>query len=375
MKKYMILCASALLALAACTKVAPVAETQHEIGFQVASYATKANSALPEDTVFGAYSWYTNEAGTTVAQMTNEKVGKRGTEWKTIENTFYWPKTGSIDFISYSPWMENGPSEITATSLKFNAFKVGELDANNGFTANGVDLMYADKALKQTQNGTEYVAVSNVTGGVPTLFHHALANVSFKIQANFLEWTDPQTQSKTTWKVTVKSAKLNGAYTQGDLALTSTATAAAWTKPTDDVWTNLSAPVAFDLISAEDGVALTSKAKGETPTDLSDFGFVIPQKLGDAQTLTLVMDIETTQPNKVTFTQPNVTRTVKLNTGKNGNDAIAAWKMNQKIVYTILVKPTKGTNPDNPDDPTDDVITFDPAVAGWDEVLGATIQL
>ena len=32
-------------------------------------------------------------------------------------------------------------------------------------------------------------------------------------------------------------------------------------------------------------------------------------------------------------------------------------------------------NPDNPDDPTDDVITFDPAVAGWDEVLGATIQL
>ena len=125
MKKYMILCASALLALAACTKVAPVAETQHEIGFQVASYATKANSALPEDTVFGAYSWYTNEAGTTVAQMTNEKVGKRGSEWKTIENTYYWPKTGSIDFISYSPWMVNGPAEITAESLKFNAFKQG----------------------------------------------------------------------------------------------------------------------------------------------------------------------------------------------------------------------------------------------------------
>jgi len=375
MKKYLILCASALLALAACSKVAPVAESQHEIGFQVASYATKANVAIPDDTVFGTYSWYTNEAGTTVAQMTNEKVGKRGAEWKTIENTYYWPKTGSIDFISYSPWVSGGPTEITATSLKFTAYKVGEVDANGGFTANGVDLMYADKALKQKENGTEYTRISGVASGVPTLFHHALANISFKIQANFLEWTDEQTQSKTTWKVTVKSAKLGGAYTQGDLALTSTAAATTWTKPTGDVWTNLAAPVEFELISAADGVALTSKAKNETPTDLSEFGYVIPQQLGDAQTLTLVMDIETTQPNNVTFTQPNVTRVVKLNTGKNGNNAIGVWKMNQKIVYTILVKPTFGSDPANADDPTDDVITFDPAVVDWEVIDGATIQL
>ena len=375
MKKYLILCASALLALAACSKVAPVAESQHEIGFQVASYATKANVAIPDNTVFGTYSWYTNEAGTTVEQMTNEKVGKNGTEWKTIENTFYWPKTGSIDFISYSPWVQGGPTEINATSLKFTGYSVGKVE-NGVFTSNGTDLMYADKALNQTENITPgtYYDVSRANG-VPTLFHHALANVAFKIQANFLEYLDPADASKkTTWTVTLKSAKLGGVYTKGDLALTSTAAASAWTKPTDDVWTNLADAIEPELVA--EAFDLTSKAKNEEPTNLADFGYMIPQKLGATQTLTIVMDIKTVQPNGVEFTQPDVTRVIELNKGVKGDgSAITAWKMNQKIVYTILIKPTHGTNPDNPDDPTDDIITFDPAVASWDIVEGATIQL
>jgi len=378
MKKYLILCASALLALAACSKVAPVAEPQHEIGFQVATYATKANVAIPDDTVFGSYSWYTNEAGTTVEQMINEKVGKVGKEWKTTENTFYWPKSGSIDFISYSPWVAGGPSEVSTTSLKFTGYSVGKVE-NGVFTSNGADLMYADKALDQTENGTKYVDISEVTSGVPTLFHHALANVSFKIQANFLEYADPMDASKkTTWTVTLKSAKLGGVYTKGDLALTADADEAAWTKPANDVWTNLADPIAPELVPDGKPFNLTSKTAvpEQKPTDLSAFGYVIPQPLGADQTLTLVMDIVTVQPNGVTFTQPDKEFTVRLSTGKDKDgNAISAWKMNQKIVYTILIKPTLGSDPGNPDTPEDDIITYDPAAVDWEVIEGATIQI
>jgi len=386
MKKYLIISAAALVALAACSKVVS-SEPEQEITFQVATYATKANEALDDDTVFGSYAWYTNEDGDETAMFENEQVKKSGTEWKTVGGPYFWPKTGSIDFISYSPWMDvkkgEGPSVITLESLKFDDFKVGEVAADGSYTANGIDLMYADKALDQQKNDTKYKETSGVTSGVPTLFHHALANVSFKIQANFLEYTDPETQQKTTWTVTVKSAKLGGIYTQGDLALTSAATATEWTKPTDNVWTGLDAKVDnYELITKEGGEILTSKtaSPAQTPTTIGELGFVIPQKLlDDQQTLTLVMDIVTNQPNNVSFTQENVTRTVNLNTGKykenNEVKPIKAWEMNQKIVYTILVKPTYGSNPNNPDDPTDDIITFDPAVAGWTEISGATIQL
>ena len=90
MKKYLILSAAALLALAACTKQVPVAEDQREISFQVANFVqTKAdNDAETNQTTtaakpgeftnadFGAYCWRTPEAGASeaVEYFSNERV-------------------------------------------------------------------------------------------------------------------------------------------------------------------------------------------------------------------------------------------------------------------------------------------------------------
>ena len=388
MKKFFIIASAALLALVACNKVENTAQLQKEIRFQVANYVqTKATGVqYPQDSKFGTYAWYTNEENTVTEFIKNEKVGYVNGEWRVLAWTPYWPKTGSVDFISYSPWTEDGPSTISGTKLEFLEYKVGEI-ANEAYTANGVDLMYADKALKMTKNVDEVKdnAAEGTTdsgfNGVPTFFHHALAKLSFKIQANFLEHTNEADanagleESTTTWAITVKSAVLAGIYTQGDLKLTSTATATAWTKPTDNVWTGLAAPASLELIDSD--VELNAKYKngeltGDKAKDIAEFGYVIPQKLVEGkQTLTLVMDIVTTLPDGTEFTQPDVTKTVNLSAASS----LKKWEMNQNIIYTILVKPTYGSDPTNPDNPEDDTITFDPAIADWDVVDAATIQL
>ena len=404
MKKYLIPTLASLLALAACTKVAPVAEPQREISFQVANYVqTKANVKF-ENADFGTYAWYTGEAAAdqtaaskAIEFMINEKVGPvtsgEKTDWRTVNNTFYWPKTGKLDFISYSPYATAAPAlpAITENTITYTGYAVGELNENQVYTPNDVDLMYADKAVGKQANEGTYSTISG-TNGVPTLFHHALAHVSFKIQANFLEYTDNSVGAsnqatedqaagnKTTWKITVKSAELGGIYTKGNLKLDlNPDNGQSWDKPADNVWTDLAEQVPFkfsmptatettDGETAAAGIVL----KADEATDLGTFGYVIPQKLADqAQTLTLVMDIYTEMPNGVSFTQENVKRTVEL----SKTSSIKSWAMNQKIVYTILVKPTYGTDPDNPGDPTDDIITFDPAVEDWEPISTATIQI
>ena len=197
MKKYFILAAVALLALASCAKLTPVQEPDHEISFQVANYTqTKADDTAANkpgefsNKDFGTYAWFTNEQGVTDPMMVNEQVAKdeESQVWKTVNRPFYWPKTGYVDFISYSPYVADQPESavnpakpiISQNSIAWKDYKVGD-----------VDLMYADKAQKQTSNLETYY-----NSGVPTLFHHALAKVSFKIQANFLEWTSEEVKDE-----------------------------------------------------------------------------------------------------------------------------------------------------------------------------------
>ena len=204
MKKYIIITAAFFAALIACSRIeTPVLEQSldQEISFQVAQkIQTKANTVYDQNVPFGTYAWYS--AGSTdstsshnVPFMVNETIAYTGGVWKAKYNTFYWPKTGSVEFISYSPFA--GLNGTAVTPLAENTPQSGNpvitsdtITYKKINTADGaIDYMYADKVIasKNVDNVTDGV---NAYTGVPTIFRHALAKVSFKLRANFVHYID-----------------------------------------------------------------------------------------------------------------------------------------------------------------------------------------
>ena len=373
MKKYIIIALAALAATVACSKVETV-DIQKEISFEVANgVMTKAyNGSVYNNGPFGTYSWFTAASGSDNDPfMVNETVDTVGGVWKTSVNTFYWPKTGSVEFISYSPVSgTNGTADsnpaITQNTITYT-----------GITAGDIDYMYADKATASKNVNIVTDGVDSGYSGVPTYFRHALAKLSFKIKANFIEYEDPTTHTTTKWDVTVKSVKISGFYTKGDCTLnldtSSESVVMPWKKPAGEVWTNLSgASDEQELIeNPATGIILTTTAVDLKPTASE---FVIPQNLeASTQKIKLDVHITTHLPNGLDI-EEDFAPTIDI---KNIS-SLSAWKMNQNIVYTISIKPTaKADGLDGHDnDPNDVIITYDPAVADWTPVdATATIQL
>ncbi len=378
MKKYFIIAAAALVAMTGCSKIETAPEVQREISFQVANNVrTKATGSVYENGAFGTYAWFNN----TDVFMVNEQVDKSGGVWRTVDNTYYWPKTGSISFISYSPF--NGTSNTESTVPVITKNSITYTDVTVGTT----DLMYADRATcsSNVDEVTDSDTADSGFTGVPTVFNHALAKLSFKIKANFIEYTDPTTDTKTTWEVTVKSAKIGGFKTKGSLALTLNDDGKTWNKPvtnigtdTDpvnvNIWTNASGATdeqeLIDATTYPDGVVLTTTAQDLAAAS----GFVLPQQLtADTQKITLDIHIKTNLPNGHSINE-DFKPTIDL----KDISSLQAWQMNQNIVYTINIKPTAKADGSegHDDDPNDVIITFDPAVADWVTVsTDATIQL
>lgn len=378
MKKYIIIALTALAASVACSKV-ETAAPQREISFEVAnSLQTKADAGVVYNNgAFGTYAWFNN----TDDFMVNEQVDKSGTVWKTVDHTFYWPKTGSISFISYSPFKGTSDTAGTEPAVTKNSITY------TGITAGTVDLMYADKATcsNNVNEVTDDAAGTTDSGfsGVPTIFRHALAKLSFKVMANFTEWDDATTGSHTEWEITLNSFKIGGFKTTGDLALALNADGKSWDKPVTtvdavdyNVWTNLSGATAdqelIDPSTYPSGVALTTSAKDLTPAA----GYVMPQVLAEgAQVVKIDAHIKTTLANGKEINEDFV-KTIDI----SKISTLKAWQMNENIVYTIKFKPTAhSTDPGVPphdNDPEDVIIKFDPAVADWTNVdTSATIQL
>ena len=424
MKKYILIASAALLTLASCTKVMETAANSDEIGFQVANYAqTKADGdatptvAFTHDD-FGAYAWHNGDQGAQTVRFSNEKVAKRDGVWTTVNATYYWMKTGTDDFVCYAPYNEGTP-EVTPTSIKWGVAAPYEVKMDSK------DLMYADKALNQTgkvgQDG-------KTAAPVPVLFHHALAKLAFQVKANFLEYTNPEEKDdkgnvvvasgKTTWEVTLRSAKLSGIRNKGSIELKTPDASGKWTLPEGKVWTPdreyIPNSGSLDLSLKEDnsswnlpevegyhvwdyaksttddlnlyqksgtdaGLALTTEPQRVYTDENGEFVplFVIPQILMSTdyesedwtvgQQLVMDLTIVTHLPGNPDDSGKPLVITENIHKVYDLKDIspLKAWEMNQDITYTINIKPTASSDPGNPDDPKDVIITFDPAVDDW----------
>ena len=200
-KTYLIIAATALVALSACTKneVRSISDEPSQITWQTV-IGPKSTKALVEGTKFSTdykfrtYAFYNANGTTWQGQAPEDKAslyidnadveyhstaveGKpfAANSWH-ADQVYYWPKGGSLTFISYTIVNSEGTKE-NATSYPTNA----SCDATNGLKVTGYDVdanknldFMVAYATGQTANTT---SSANNEKGVPTAFKHALTQI------------------------------------------------------------------------------------------------------------------------------------------------------------------------------------------------------
>lgn len=361
MKKTAFIAVLAIAALASCSKSVE-SGIQSEVVFQVARHkgVTKAS---PEDykdnyqgVPFGAFAWYKGvSASDNTTFMTNQKVSFSDPVWKPEGTTYYWPKSGSIDFICYSPYTADGVDAplptITENGISYPAWNVGAHPT--------VDIMYADKITGLTNNTTTYYY-----NGVPTLFHHALAKVSFQIKQSYMSVT-ADTGDTTSWEIIVNDIILSDVLTSGSLNLTLNPDG-TWNKPS--VWTGDGTTEDVDLLNSP----ITLDGSNQ---DLISDMMILPQLLSEGQKVTITVTIKTYRDlndgngPQLVLTETNIPISALLSGG-----TLTEIGINQNVTYTFNITPSLGTETtedtdgDGIPDMVPTVVYFDPAVDEWENI-------
>ena len=197
MKKIMII-AAAVAAMAACTKSTVVYEDSTEIGISPVNYSTTkavlgpiGGNDYPYDETFGVFAYHTSQdAGTAIGEATtldmyleNVEFAKKGEKtWGGKEHAYYWPKTGSLYFVGYSPYGYGSKAFDTSTkTFTISDFTQGAYVYTNGTNTpegyNMVDLMWFDITRASANSGAPGVT-----------FRHALSYLTFELAASSNEY-------------------------------------------------------------------------------------------------------------------------------------------------------------------------------------------
>lgn len=367
MKKFFVMAALVGVALTSCMKNEVYVPTcDAPISFEVANYEAQTRAGAFEGTSFGVNAWSYN--GTAAHElMVNEVVSKSndGTKW-TTETPYYWPYTGTVDFIAYYP------TDVKPT-INYN-YAGGDTYTYPTYTVGSVDLMYADKAIRFNKNNTaagndtelDYTTGDYGFEGVPTLFRHALAKVNFNVQnASPVDANN----SAYEYEIIVNSITLN-VYNTGTVTLTNavtannaTATRGSWSVD-GNVWTT-SGNLAT-LTWEEEDDAITVLADAVAVPYATRTQYVLPQTLkADTQKITVDYDVIQYHTDAKTKTKTQIGRNNYSVTNNLIDLNLTSWEMNKNITYTISISAQRNQ------------IFFAPAVQDWTDDAdgnGITIQ-
>ena len=395
MKKYFIIAAAAIVAMAACSKVETVDNTQDSpIRFSVVNHlqqTTKASTTgltYPTTVPFGTFAWWTAADWADSADdqnfvfMDNEQITWHALEagaaevWAPV-NLYYWTKTGKITFASYSPYTADGTdkgySEVpvynVAKGFLFNDYTI--VDATN------VDLMWANLAANcsKTTNtdGTEvYDGTTGVNGtdhgyaGVPTIFNHALCQLGFEFRAIGRKNPNVSDIKIEITDVDIVNIDNKGSFTQ--IPAETTPATPRWATDHANATADYDyAPASAMVLDLIDNTTANLEATNNY-TSLGKTRILLPQALlnsNDAIAASTDQKLVVAYTIKIKYTSSNdwatedVVSTVRLNNG-----TITAWADNQNITYRISINPY-ATVP----------VTFDPAVLSWTDVYSDDVNL
>lgn len=378
MKKYLMMSAAVVAVLSmSCSKIEDTSVEQ-EIGFAVASYVpqTKAGELSIRD-VDGVNAFkckaflHSNGAvaGTNYFGDNGETITYNGSNaWAPASHPYYWPKHPD-SYINFVSWYDNNgtPGTVTETSMIW---------ANRTIATND-NIMFADEAWHFKSNAETYKQ-DNVSVGVPTLFHHALAKVKFQFNASPL--TDPN-DPNTTFEVKLQSVSLSSVHKQGTLTLTNADPGAtrqnaqnAWTPDVPNYfWLAKDAASNIAMVSSNTDLTETPAILYPSAADQRTYSItaqsVLPQQVTDAMVLSITYAITIKYNNNgstiVILAEQDIPASIQLNTLKNGsNVAITDWLPNKIYTYGITINPLT------------DQILIDPAIdADWaPENVTATIE-
>lgn len=358
MKKYFVFLGIAALTLAACTKteIDETAIPDQKIEFNVASYVpqTRAGEVSflkefedPSEAQFKSnafmkgvgvndYQNFFPIAG----EIIKWNAGKK--EWAPSSHDYYWPKSAE-SYVNFFSWYDTGVGPTTKEN--------GKLEWKDREIGTGDNIMYADPAWRFQKNtkAPEY-GKDGVTEGIPTLFHHALAQVEFRAVADKIE-----VENVCTWTIKLDKLDLKVAN-KGTLTLSATEptsgfnihgswgegeTAPKWVA---DATKSSIMPASFNVTKTDVNDAAAKLLKMQS---------VLPQSLTGVN-LTFNLDITTTYSNGVTHHE-----IIPVTIPMTGVDGFGpdAWALNTKYTYTLTIVP--GVNR----------VLFDPAVeSDWQTV-------
>ena len=352
-KVFVVISVLALLTSSCSTLERDSLAVDNVITFQTANTLTKADGSLfPSEEQFSVYAWTLASSLPDHLFMDNVTVLYDETQeaWIAQGDPYYWPKRTTVDFLAYYPSDFPGLT-VAPGKLTFEGVKVGDLQR---------DLMFSDKAVGYTDSITEVDGGMDASDGVPIVFHHSTSRVKVIAELAY-NHKEEEDGTVTDWEVAVNSVRVDSIYTTGSAVFTLATTPeqglVGWENPAGNVWTH------DDVVTTINGSFSGDIVPGTTYTVVDDF-YVLPQMLtpGMGQKLTISLTIKTKR-NGVDVLREDFSRAVYLH-----SNALPAWEINHAYTYRLQLGPAASSgNGGSATDPdlSDAVISFDPAVDGW----------
>lgn len=204
MKKYFIICAAALVAMAACSKVETVAPAASEITFKTLAVSTKAlinpdgtapaEDAFPATEKFSVFGYAGADAESidyATPLMNNVTIAKIAGDWKAeTGGPYLWPATGLAEFYAAYP-AGAAAFDATAKKLSFTGMNLGSVIGTQTDP-----LVAVANGLSCAAKPTVPIVFKHITSQVVVMAYDATktASIQGNIQIKKVEFINMNTQ-------------------------------------------------------------------------------------------------------------------------------------------------------------------------------------
>lgn len=271
MKKLILMAAAAMMVLASCTKTTVESiDGPKEIAFRtIESNLTKASTTIGEsdNATMGVYAF---NHSTTDEYFSNISFGGDAAGWKGTPSQ-YWPLTGALDFVVYSPYTDNtGNYKATYTSKVLTLTIPDNKDSQTDY------LYGAEYFNNQSGNGGDGYTNPKNTTPINVNLKHALAKIQISVKGSSAVKVNKITLNDLTHAGTIAVTYDNST----DMATTTATPAGAYVKVGKslyDAGTGVYTPLQAENALAETQTVLVFPNTAQT-------SFTITYKIGENPT-------------------------------------------------------------------------------------------